>query len=233
MGLDAVEIVMAVEQAFDIEIKDAEAEHLLTPGDVIALIQAKVARVETEVCLSHRAFNLARRLLIEQFGLPRHQITPGLALREVVPKPQRREFLQQVRSRMNAESALALAPSSAVLTLVISFTLLLTATFYGALLGPLGFSGALPLALLGGFIVMLLGMLAARAAATEFPPAIATVGGLAQWIRTHKPDLADKSQRAWTREQIAAHIREIVIAHLDCESRYREDARFIQDLGLS
>lgn len=43
MGLDSVELVMAYEEAFKIEISDAEAEKILTPADVIALVVQKHA----------------------------------------------------------------------------------------------------------------------------------------------------------------------------------------------
>jgi hypothetical protein len=49
----------------------------------------------------------------------------------------------------------------------------------------------------------------------------------------HKSNLATPVAGRWTREQVAARVREIVIGQLGCESRYREDASFINDLGLS
>ena len=41
MGLDAVEIVIEVEAAFDIQIEDAEAKKILTQRDLIDLITIK------------------------------------------------------------------------------------------------------------------------------------------------------------------------------------------------
>jgi acyl carrier protein len=38
MGMDGVEMVMMTEEAFGIEISDAEAERILTPGQLIALV---------------------------------------------------------------------------------------------------------------------------------------------------------------------------------------------------
>lgn len=67
---------------------------------------------------------------------------------------------------------------------------------------------------------------------TEFPKELSSAGGLALWIRRHKAALANKSQKAWTRDQIAARVREIDIDTLACEKNYREDARFVEDLGL-
>jgi len=41
-SLDAVELIMAIEEAFDIEIPDEEAEKMTTPKDCIAAISAKL-----------------------------------------------------------------------------------------------------------------------------------------------------------------------------------------------
>jgi len=42
-SLDIVELVMAFEEEFDIEIRDDSAEHSLTVGDAVNYIQEKLA----------------------------------------------------------------------------------------------------------------------------------------------------------------------------------------------
>merc|ERR1719159_1315950 len=41
-SLDAVELIMAIEEAFEIEIPDEEAEKMTTPEDCVTAIQAKL-----------------------------------------------------------------------------------------------------------------------------------------------------------------------------------------------
>jgi len=41
-SLDAVELIMAIEEAFDIEIPDDEAEKMTTPADCVTAIKAKL-----------------------------------------------------------------------------------------------------------------------------------------------------------------------------------------------
>jgi len=41
-SLDAVELIMAIEEAFDIEIPDEEAEKMTTPGDCVTAIKSKM-----------------------------------------------------------------------------------------------------------------------------------------------------------------------------------------------
>jgi hypothetical protein len=56
MGMDGVEIVMAVEDAFDITIADKEAEKIVTPRDLIELVMAKVRKSDMAVCLTQWRF---------------------------------------------------------------------------------------------------------------------------------------------------------------------------------
>jgi acyl carrier protein len=44
MGMESVKIVMSVEEAFRINISDAEAESILTPRHLIELVMAKVVQ---------------------------------------------------------------------------------------------------------------------------------------------------------------------------------------------
>lgn len=67
---------------------------------------------------------------------------------------------------------------------------------------------------------------------SEFRASVRTVGAFAEWITAHKSDFALPSCRAWTRDQVRARVKEIVIEHLGCEEQYREDALFVEDLGL-
>ena len=41
-SLDAVELIMAIEEAFDIEIPDDAAEHIQTVGDAVKFIQERL-----------------------------------------------------------------------------------------------------------------------------------------------------------------------------------------------
>ena len=70
MGLDAVELIMAVEEAFDIEIPDREAEKLGTVGQMYAFIVNKLAFDQSRRCLSSAVFYRARQAL--RAGLKRY-----------------------------------------------------------------------------------------------------------------------------------------------------------------
>ena len=66
----------------------------------------------------------------------------------------------------------------------------------------------------------------------ELDSSVATVGGFSRWLVARGPSFIAVEPGKWTREQIAARVREIVIEQLGCVKTYREDARFIEDLGV-
>lgn len=231
MGMDGVEIVMAVEDAFDIHVSDAEAEILVTPGQLIELVQKKVAAVNTDTCLNHRAFNWLRQYLVARYGLARTSVKPTKKLGLVIPKSQRKVFLNQIVLEIGAdrppllERPLWLKVSLLVLSIVVG-------VFFAFRFGA-DFGDALGMLFLGVIAAGFLGAMMTLPLRTEFPKEVATAGDMALWIRRRKKDLANISQKKWTRDQIASRVREIVIEVLGCESQYREDARFVEDLGLS
>ena len=73
---------------------------------------------------------------------------------------------------------------------------------------------------------------ATRGCRVDFQPQVATVADLSRWIVAHKSELASSTPGEWTREQVAARIRDITVEQLGCTKTYREDASFVQDLGM-
>jgi acyl carrier protein len=63
MGLDGIELVMAVEDRFGISIKDAEATGIRTVGDLVALVHSRILAATAQPCATMRAFLMCRRLV--------------------------------------------------------------------------------------------------------------------------------------------------------------------------
>ena len=69
MGLDSVELVLEVEEEFEITINDADAEQLRTPRQLAAyvFVRLKNAQESEGACLSQAAFYRLRKVLVIQF----------------------------------------------------------------------------------------------------------------------------------------------------------------------
>lgn len=80
MGLETVELVMAIEEEFGIEIRNEDAGRLTTVGEIYNFLLSRLEQTAPIDCLSQRVFYKLRRALIETYGLSRHVITPATKL---------------------------------------------------------------------------------------------------------------------------------------------------------
>ena len=90
MGLDGVEFIMAVEEAFQIAIPDEDAGQMRTPGDVVTYVFGRVGSERGHGCAEQRAFYRLRRASMKVFGQSREAIRPATRWDAVLPRRQRR-----------------------------------------------------------------------------------------------------------------------------------------------
>ena len=90
MGLDGVELVMEIEDVFEICIPDQDAENMITPGAVVEYVYARVGSEGTSACLEQRAFYRLRRACVTTFESPRRAVNPSTRWQEVLPDRQLR-----------------------------------------------------------------------------------------------------------------------------------------------
>jgi hypothetical protein len=86
MGLDGVELVMAIEEKFGVSISDPEAEKVLTVGDMRRMVHSKLTVTDESTCLTQQAFHLIRRHAIQLFDVQRRAVTPDAFFADIVPK---------------------------------------------------------------------------------------------------------------------------------------------------
>ena len=235
MGLDAVEIVMEVEEAFDIRLEDAEVVKVSTPRDLIDLVMGKVAQSDAAGCLTQRAFNRLRAALLRQLPLKRQDIAPQVRMADLAPRTNRKILLECLAAEIGTPPMPSLVRPKWLVNLLLVCCLALGLAAAVLLFrhglwqhrGALFFTAILTAAGMG-----FLAAAATRACRVDFQPQVATVADLSRWIVAHKSDLASSIPGKWTREQVAARIRDIAIEQLACATTYREDASFVQDLGM-
>src|SRR5262245_14085353 len=76
MGLDAVESIMEVEDAFHIKITDADASNMRTVGDLFDHVWSKVRRLKANACTTSRIFDKLRRAAMNVLRIDRRDIRP-------------------------------------------------------------------------------------------------------------------------------------------------------------
>jgi acyl carrier protein len=243
MGLDGVEIVMKVEETFDVVIENSEVERIATPGQLIELVLSKVGQTHHAACLTQRAFHRLRTSLTRELGFDRKTITPDTSLATLFPRPTRRSGIRQLESNLGMQRKLEFVrPGWLTSWLVVS------AVTGGIAIGgfikwrpvssaSLTLNLALGSPIVAGALFMIVygwaGYFMTRSMAFEFEPSVATVGGLSRWIVAKAPEVVCVPPGAWSREHVEERVRQIVIDVMGCEKEYRKDARFVEDLGMS
>lgn len=84
VGLDTVELVMAYEEEFGIEIPDIDAEKICTVGQMFEYVKKRLQSTPPAACLSQRIFHKLRKALIQNYGMSRAAITIDTRLKDVL-----------------------------------------------------------------------------------------------------------------------------------------------------
>ncbi len=105
MGLDSIELVMRVEETFDVKFSDQVLEETRTVGDLylvlLTLLHARMVTKEncsTDAegrCVSSRLFYRIRRFLVNSGFVSRKEVRVDQPLERLIPWWRRREFWKQ------------------------------------------------------------------------------------------------------------------------------------------
>ncbi|MDR2128478.1 MAG: phosphopantetheine-binding protein [Burkholderiaceae bacterium] len=226
MGLDSVELLMAVEDTFGIQISDEDALNLRTPGRLADYVMARVRTdgSKNAVCASQNSFYALRSALMRVFGVPRNQIRPDTPLRGIVgerPGENWEIFTQALAAK--GFSGPSLEPPR-----------------WFSIMICLGIPGVLSLCLwLGGvpmdtlvFASMVLALLMTAISDKFTPAAIERVPVRLQTVANLVPHVVKTKQEVWTRESVLRTIFLITSEHLPVPlESIQEDSDFFDDLG--
>jgi hypothetical protein len=75
VGLDSVELVMAIQEEFGIEIQNEDAEQIVTVGQMYDFLRKTLHSRPPAHCMTQRMFYRVRRAIIENYGVPKQAIT--------------------------------------------------------------------------------------------------------------------------------------------------------------
>ncbi len=77
MGLDTVELVLAVEELFEIEIPNECAEKLTTVGELHQFVVDELTRLERQNVNRDIVYDLIRNIVCIQLGVKPEKVIPG------------------------------------------------------------------------------------------------------------------------------------------------------------
>ena len=233
MGLDSVELVMAIEEKFGITISDEEACSILTVGDMHRCVLSKLAVSDKSSCLTQRAFHLLRRNVLRQFGIPRRMFSPDTELDSIIPRTKRRQQWLVLRQNVGATQwpGLELSKIGSVILLTVILAVPAVGAWYCAarMRWNSGLIGVLAILTMMGL------MFASRyfisPFQTEFPVGFTRVRDLAYTLVADNPQLFGQEPPKWTEQEVWLLLCSVIKAQTGA-TNFTKDSRFVADLGI-
>jgi acyl carrier protein len=98
MGLDAIELIIEIEQKFGINIPDEEAEKITTVGKMYDAVWSHLGEKHTDKCKSQILFYTIRKHFEELFQLPRQECKLDTLTNSIFPEINRRKIYEEFSS---------------------------------------------------------------------------------------------------------------------------------------
>jgi acyl carrier protein len=103
MGLDSVEILVKVENAFGITISNYEAEKIATVGDIHNLVWRTLQGRQSIRCKTQQLYYKFRYTLATKFNVPKDAIELDASLNEIFPATNRRLLYRKLEKEMQLQ----------------------------------------------------------------------------------------------------------------------------------
>ena len=235
MGLDGVELIMEVEDQFEIQINDNAYSELRTVGDlhsqVVQQLELQQALLDANPgCVSVAPFVATRQAIMSLVPVTRSAVRPRSPLAAIIPHATRRDTWSNLQSLTSITlPSLILPPSLRVLVAAIAAIAIIAATI-GAIvyMGPAG----LILAVMASIILGYLMYAATRPLAVAFPPHCSTIGdvvrraGPPHYPRKRITPMPVDSDAVW--KKVVGIVASVLSVS---ETEIASDTRFIEDLN--
>lgn len=225
MGLDGVELILAFEDEFQIEISDAQAESMRTVGDSVDIIYELIKNRISNTYFSDRSFYQVRKVLVEMFGLPEIAVQLDVKLEDVIPLKNRANLWESTQKNLGAIN-LIYTDFPKWLTNVmfyISFAILVFVVFFFfSSIGWWSVLAALICAIANHVILARI----FRFKRTIFPDECKLVSDLVNVVPLNKGEIL-------TKEEVIAKVKIIACSVLGLKpEQIKLEARWINDLGV-
>lgn len=227
MGLDGVELIMAVEESFKISLSDEEAGEVRTAGELFGLVLSKLEPAVAAACLTSYTFYKLRAGIAGDTGCARRQLSPKTRTESVLPARARRATWRSLSRAVGLRFPPLVRPRLVALIVL------------AATLAPLGaavfvHSAARWLCVLSVVPVFYGGLLVTTPFANRLPKGAETLGALTQTVTSGNFAALADERRRW-REGDAWDALSGLIANQVAINRdeVKKESRFAEDLGFS
>lgn len=221
VGLDGLELLLAVEEEFDIAIDDEDAADLVSPRLLADYVSARLGNVgqKKKRCLTQAGFYRIRSVLVRQFGASRNAVRPDSPIEAFLGGSPRTHW-RKLQGAIDATQLPGLECSK-----WIAYPMQIGLPGAGLIL--LHAAGAPAWTLIAGaFVLWFAAAIAADRLGDIVPENLRTVGALAPYVRVG-------DQHEWSRDYVLQRVMQITALQLGLTlEEILPDHHFVRDLGL-
>jgi len=228
MGLDAVEMIMEIEDRFGITITDEEAQQIVTVGDMVSLIVKRLRAAATRRCFCLPAFFALRRVIRQVVGDDRFRLRPVDDVVARLSPAQRRELWKRLPDLLGTAASELVYPWPVQLIIVAIVALIIG----GSVIIAAKLGGGIAFAFLVWTLVGFGWIAVTPNRLQTYPPkGWRTFADITRKIAgsiaaTKQLELPDS-------EAVLVELRAIIVSWLGVdESKVVPEARFVEDLKL-
>jgi acyl carrier protein len=222
MGMEGVELILSMEEVFEISISDEEAYAMNTPKDAINLISKKVQISKNSVCLNQVAFHKIRKILVNDFNISRKEIKTNNNLRKLISPKLHRKFWEKLKEMVGDKKLAQLSWPTWISVLL--FGLFTGFTIY------IGISIGWFIGIVAGISIYVSLSILAKPLRSQIPTSYYTIELLIRHLVTIAPDTFKRDQ-TWSLSQIREEVKNIVMEVLGTDD-YKEEWEFVRDFGI-
>lgn len=229
MGLDVVEMVMRVEEEFDIAIEDEEATFINTVGQLHNLILAKTGLLDPGRCQSSATFYRLRRSLVDLSVAPRRSLRPTTSIATLVPAANRRHIWKSWGENAGVKLPALEKPQwmRGGLWLILGLAMCV---------GPFYWNSS-DSAVISYYIIFIAFCVLlyrwSELHAIHLPAGCATVGGVTKAVMKINYGINAEPRDAQNAEEVWRKLKAILVDELSVEpDEITPDAQFVRDLRL-
>ncbi|MGB8698241.1 MAG: hypothetical protein WCD18_02395 [Thermosynechococcaceae cyanobacterium] len=103
MGLEALELIIEVEERFQTHISDLEAEKLFTVGHLYDFLIKRIQRQNSSHCITSEMFYKIREILENIYNIDRSKIRPDSLLTELIHQTEHFKFWRTVEQQLTID----------------------------------------------------------------------------------------------------------------------------------
>lgn len=231
MGLDAVELVMEVEDRFNVKLADSELGRVRTVADLAALVLSRLPR-PSGICPTARTFFELRRQMVTGAGVERRHVRPSTRLEILFPSGLRRSWrrLRKANPRLPR-----LVASSAVDTTIMWATAI--GVFVSVAVVAVAWARLGAASGVVAFLLVEVAMVTLLCTSNEIgwrlPPGMETVGDVVRLIAPIEVAYGSPGERLLAQQRVLTEVRRITSQQLALPlEKVQPESDFVNDLGV-